>query len=167
MDKCTKLTPENLKKIRACQSGIDFAEMHGLEKYSLEQLDIRGDYKYYVKWVADKMTTIHVFDSNNNIISRKNPCGYTDEYTYDSNNNKSSFNNSHGYTEEYTYDKNNNMLSSKDSNGYTEEYTYDKNGNMTSYADSNDVNYSTENLPKGVLCRVFKRDEIILEIRIK
>jgi hypothetical protein len=40
--------------------------------------------------------------------------------------------------------------------------------NLVSYKDSDGIHYSNKNdFPNGVLCRIFKGDEIILEVKLK
>ena len=251
------LSVQNLKAHGACPDGIEFVEMHGLDSYSLHDLDITGDYNEYVLWLDGKVSCEYTHDENGNVLTRvtltngkltkltydergnklssnavdgiesyvydendnmiqyrwqfhnhttvhkytydatgnklshechglyrkewtygennnvltynENLCGKITEYTaaYDSDGNIISYTSDRGYSIKYTYDTRGNLLSVIGGGGPSEVYTYDSNNKMVSYHDSDGYNYTTIDLPKGVLCQVFKRAEIILEIKLK
>ena len=139
-------------------------------------------------------TEVFTYDENNNMVSRRSPGIFNEVYTYDIHNNiltSKSINeytvingieyDSSGntlpiwarsikrkYSNEwvYTYDKSGNMLTSNDSERYNIEYAYDSSNKMVSY-EAPTYRYSTINLPKNVLCQVYKNGILILEIKLK
>ena len=164
-------------------------ELKASDKYWYERTrDVNGKLLTHV--TSNGYTETWTYDDKCNVLTRVNSKGLTQTYTYDSNSNLLTHVNSNGVTVTWTYDSNGNILTSVDNIGYTETftyddkgneltcigsngasltttYTYDSNNNLLTYVCSNGYTYDTSNLPKGILCQVFKDKEIILSISKK
>ena len=166
----TKLSLELLISFGAGHSYLSFVTAHGLEKYSLSDLEIEGDYRgyiwLYIQWVHNKLSPDESWpedteghwdckrDRRGNIISRVHSRMYSDGVYVSSNEHT------------YTYDKNNNMIRHQYGD-YIELYAYSRNNKIISYSDSRGHHYSTINLPDNVLCQAFKNGIMVLEIKLK
>ena len=185
-----KLSIKNLHKIGLYASYIKFIQMHGLEKYSLSDLAIVGDYNGIVDALSIKPSSNCVYDASDRLLSCTNSLGFLEKYTYDENGNMISHNHSAGHSHTWTYGSNNNKLSRSVIDGQSVRWTYNAHGivashsdyilhcigrfsygvntmRVVSYRDTDGYHYSTDNLPKGVLCQVYKDDKIVLEITLK
>ena len=113
-----KLSIKNLRKIGLYVSYTKFIQMHGLEKYSLSDLVIVGDYNGIIDALSIKPPSNCVYDASDRLLSCTNSLGFLEKYTYDENGNMISHNHSAGHSHTWTYGSNNNKLSLTDSDGH-------------------------------------------------
>ena len=99
-----RITKKILKKLNACQDGIDFMVRNNLEGYDWDKIDaIEGDYKSFISWLRGFKNLKFVDDK----LTYKNSYGRSKEFTYDEKGNKLTYKNSSGFSEEYTYERKN------------------------------------------------------------
>ena len=161
----TPITIELLTEMKACEGATNFLEAFNLEGYSLNDLEITGDYRGYISWLDDKVVYPYIFNSGGIVITdiadkriaeikASSGTAYWSERTCDSNGNQLTSVDSDGYTFTWTYDSNGNVLTyvnskgvtstwtyddsdnSNDDDGHTSTITYDSNGNILTSKDS-------------------------------
>jgi YD repeat-containing protein len=136
-----KLTKEFLTKHSACALLVGFVDFHNLWKHDFNDLEITGDYKWYIEKIKRMLNQpelereeSYTHDENGNKLTYSRWCG-VDSYCYDVDDNMTLHTDYRGRTQSWTYDENGNMLSHTDYLGRTESYLYDSDNNRTTYTD--------------------------------
>ncbi len=132
------VTLELLKKLEACDDGLDFFLRNKLEGFPLNRLhEIEGDYNCFVSWLKRTLdeTKWWEFDQNGNKVKEAYPYGDVWKYEYDASGNMTKQVDWKGRPTEYEYDQSGNMTKKVYFDGRVLEYEYDQNGNQTREVD--------------------------------
>ncbi len=129
------VTLELLKKLNACEEGLDFLRRNKLEGFPLSRLhEIEGDYDGFVSWLKKTLEVArdwqYEYDKDGNVTKIMASPSIIAKYEYDQNGNMTKEVDSDGFFTEIKYDQNGNMIEQVSASGRTTEYKYDQNGNM-------------------------------------
>lgn len=122
----TKIDKNLLRELNANKVALAFFSSFNLDGLSLDEVEVRGDYKDYVKWLEGKLVSVYKFISGDIVIT--DPCE----------NEIASLKNNTSDWVEYTYSPEGGLLTSLNGEGYHTWYSYDNNNNELSFNDSND-----------------------------
>lgn len=103
---------------------------------------------------GNKKETKYEYDSKGNVTKETDPAGNFNTYTYTAQNNVASMTDKNGYTTTYQYDAKGNTTQINKPLGVTEKYTYDAKGNKLSYTDGNNNVTLMEYDTKGNLTKI-------------
>ena len=124
-----KLSRDNLKKLKACEDGINFLERNGLIDLESDNLKITGDYERYFSWFQERQNVKRKYDDRGNCIEITNSSGDKYTYKYDDRNNCIEITYPDGYKSTYKYDDRNNCIEKIYPNGNKSTYKYDDRNN--------------------------------------
>ncbi len=128
------VTLELLKKLDACEDGVDFFRRNKLEGFPLNRLhEIEGDYNGFVSWLKEtlKVAEEWEYDQKGNLTQEMSCDGRVWKYEYDQNGNRIKEMSCDGRVWKFEYDQNGNLTKEVDWESDATKYEYDQNGNKT------------------------------------
>ena len=126
------LTVENMKRINICNSGINFARVHGLLNIPAEWLlyNSEGAHSFKSK-LEQKLPVRSLSNMDGHMVWFENILGQTIKQRFDNKGRMIYYIRSDGYSQKRTYNSNDDIVEIKYSNGMDVRRTFNSDGDVT------------------------------------